>query len=264
MSLRAQAERGMGPADADGRRAVLARPHAAEVAPVKRQVVHELFATIAPGYDRFNRLASLGLDQRWRRQAVAIAGVRPGMRVLDVCSGTGDLALLCARALGGDGHVAGLDFTFEMLDGARRKQRAQGAAVGWLRADALAMPFPPAVFDRLFIGFSTRNLTNLQAGLTEMVRVLKPGGQLVILETGWPSQPLVRAAYLAFLGTVARVIGWMVTGRLWPFTYLARSVKAFISPSEFVALLARCGAPAQYRPLSGGLASLYIATKEAC
>lgn len=239
---------------------VLRAPHAANPQE-KRVFVHDLFTTIAPRYDRFNRLASLNLDLRWRREAASLGQVGPGMRVLDVCSGTGDFAFLCAERLHGQGLVAGLDFTHAMLQAAVRKSQAAGAKIAWLEADALALPFASGTFDRVLIGFSTRNLSDLRAGIREMLRVLKSGGKLIILETGRPSNPLVRAGYFLFLSTVVRLIGWIVTGRVWPFTYLARSVKGFITPSEFVAMMQDCGARASYIPLSGGLASLYIAVK---
>lgn len=227
----------------------------------KRRFVHALFTTIAPRYDGFNRLASLGMDQGWRRRTVRESALQPEMRVLDVCTGTGDLALLCGRQLRGRGLVIGVDFTQAMLEGAVRKARAEGSKVVWMRADALTLPFASESFDRVLIGFSTRNLGDLRAGLGEMVRVLKRRGRLVILETGWPSNRLVRAAYLGFLLTVARTIGWLLTRRVWPFTYLARSVKGFLTPAELVALLTSCGTSARYVPLSMGLASLYVAEK---
>ena len=231
----------------------------------KRAFVHQLFTRIAPRYDTFNRLASFGLDQRWRDQAVEASGVRPGMVVLDVCSGTGDLALLCAAKVGANGLVIGVDFNEQMLRGtaAKRPTQSQRASVQWLRGDALCLPFASGTFDRLFIGFSTRNLSDLKQGITEMTRVLKPNGQLVILETGRPSSSLVRFGYWCFLHTVVRGIGWVLTGAVWPFTYLARSVKAFVTPTQFVELLQSCGTRARYIPLSSGLASLYIAMKSA-
>lgn len=225
----------------------------------KRGFVQQLFTAIAPRYDWFNRLASCGLDQAWRRRAVRESGLRPGMAVLDLCTGTGDLAVLCAKVVGASGVIAGADFNAAMLRGAPRKDVA--ARIGWLQADALQLPFASERFDRLFIGFSTRNLADLGRGIREMARVLKPGGALVILETGFPRHPLLRAAYLAFLGTVARAIGLLLTGKLWPFTYLARSVKAFLPPEAFTALLAECGLQPRYLPLAGGLASLYLAEK---
>jgi demethylmenaquinone methyltransferase/2-methoxy-6-polyprenyl-1,4-benzoquinol methylase len=253
--------------------------------------IHRLFSEIAPRYDWFNRIASMGLDQRWRRQAVAASGASRGMDVLDVCAGTGDLALLCAThtqrdgmapppaavprcgtlglkgrevAFGdaaGGGVVVGVDFNHAMLQAALRKQQAAGLAVHWLLADAQSLPFRSESFDRIFIGFSTRNLNDLAGGLREMCRLLKANGKLIVLETGRPSNRLVRIGHLLFLFTAARLIGWLLTGRLWPFTYLARSVKGFVTPTELVALLNACGTRACYLPLSGGLASLYIAEK---
>ena len=249
----------------------------------KRTLVQRLFSGIAPRYDWFNRLASCGLDQHWRRTALRRAGVAPGQRVLDACTGTGDLALLCAGQLQGRGVVLGADMNRDMLmranaKGAKAGRRlhpstradalAQDAAprdapagLHWLQADAQALPFSAASFDRVLIGFSTRNLSDLAAGLREMVRVLKPGGRLVILETGYPSHPVLRAGYQLFLFTVARAIGFLLTGKAWPFTYLARPVRQFLTPAQMIACLQRVETRVEYIPISCGLASLYIATK---
>lgn len=227
----------------------------------KRSFVQRLFTRIAPRYDWFNRLASLGLDQRWRRDVVSHAEIAPGMRVLDVCAGTGDLAMLCAQRQGGIGEIIGIDLNGAMLSYARRKQASRQLAIQWLEADAQALPFPEGHFDRVVIGFSTRNLSDLTAGLREMVRVLKPCGRLLILETGCPANPLLRAGYQLFLFTIAPVIGFVLTGRMWPFLYLARSVRHFLTPQAVVEHLQAAGTEATYIPLSGGLASLYVATK---
>jgi demethylmenaquinone methyltransferase/2-methoxy-6-polyprenyl-1,4-benzoquinol methylase len=227
----------------------------------KRSFVQRLFSRIAPRYDWFNRLVSCGLDQRWRSAALARGDVRAGQRVLDACAGTGDLALLSAKRLRGRGAVIGIDLNPHMLSYAREKQRSRELAVTWLQGDAEALPFPDGSFDRVVIGFSTRNLSDLAAGLREMVRLLRPGGRLIILETGFPSNPVVRWAYQAFLFTVARAIGWLLTGRLWPFTYLAKSVQQFLTPAQMIERLQSLQTQVEYVPLSGGLASLYIATK---
>jgi len=227
----------------------------------KRSFIQRLFTHIAPRYDRFNRLASFGMDQGWRREAVRRGGIGPGQRVLDVCAGTGDLAILCASEVRGDDAVIGVDFTAAMLARAARKQQRHGLRIAWLQGDALALPFPDRSFDRVVIGFSTRNLADLTAGLREMLRVLRAQGRLIVLETGYPANPLIRAGYQAFLLTMARTIGFVLTGRCWPFTYLARSVRQFLTPKEFVERLQQLGASAAYVPLSGGLASLYLATK---
>jgi len=228
----------------------------------KRFFVQRLFTRIAPRYDWFNRLASMGLDQRWRREVVWRAEIAPGMRVLDVCTGTGDLAMLCAERQGGIGEVIGVDMNAAMLSCARRKQQARGLAIQWLEGDAQALPFPDNHFDRVVIGFSTRNLSDLTAGLRDMTRVLRPQGRLLILETGCPANPLMRAGYQLFLFTVAPVIGFVLTGRMWPFIYLARSVRHFLTPQAVVERLQAVGTDATYVPLSGGLASVYVATKQ--
>lgn len=227
----------------------------------KRSFVQHLFTRIAPRYDCFNRLASGGLDQRWRSQAILLGGIQPRQRVLDVCAGTGDLAILCARRQAGQGTVVGVDLNAEMLSWAQRKQQQQRLAVAWLLGDAEALPFANATFDRVTIGFSTRNLSDLTGGLREMVRVLRPNGRLIILETGRPGHPLMRVGYQLFLWTFVRAIGLIVTGRLWPFTYFARSVRSFLTPQQLVERLQSLSTQVQYVPLSHGLASLFLATK---
>lgn len=227
----------------------------------KRVFIRRLFTDLAPRYDWFNRLASFGMDQGWRREAVGRGGIGSGQRVLDVCAGTGDLTMLCAREVG-DGAVIGVDFTAAMLAGAARKQRRHGLRIAWVRGDALSLPFSDGSFDRVIIGFSTRNLADLTAGLREMLRVLRTQGRLIVLETGHPANPVIRAGYQAFLLTMARTIGFLLTGRCWPFTYLARSVRQFLTPKEFIERLQQLGTSAVYVPLSGGLASLYVVTKQ--
>ena len=227
----------------------------------KRPFVQRLFTSIAPRYDWFNRLASCGMDRGWRRRTLERAEMTPGMRVLDVCAGTGDLALSCAEQQQGRGLVVGLDMNRAMLEGGRRKQQAGGFRVAWIEGDTQALPFPSGSFDRVLIGFSTRNLTDLSAGLGEMVRVLRPGGRVCVLETGRPSNTMIRIGYLVFLFTIVRLIGLLLTGRVWPFTYLARSVRGFITPAQMCERLAAAGAEATYVPLSWGLASVFVATK---
>lgn len=223
--------------------------------------IQRLFTGIAPRYDWFNRLASCGMDRRWRTVAVKQGEIRSGHDVLDVCTGTGDLALLCAEELAGRGRIVGLDMNPGMLLRAQDKQARRGAQIGWVQGDAQRIPFATGTFDRVVIGFSTRNLPDLTTGLREMVRVLRPDGRLVILETGRPSNPILWFGYLVFLFTIARLIGWCLTGRLWPFTYLAQSVRRFVTPQQFVERLRTCQTRARYVPLSWGCASLYVATK---
>ncbi len=230
--------------------------------PVAKQAfVQQLFTRIAPRYDWFNRLASFGLDQRWRRRVISKAAIEPAFRILDLCTGTGDLAILSAKKQKNSGSVVGVDMTRAMLEQAQKKQQEASLAITWMQGNAEALPFAADAFDRIVIGFSTRNLSHLSEGLREMVRVLRPGGKLFILETGYPSNPILRGLYQTFLFTVARTIGWALTGECWPFTYLARSVRQFLTPQEMIERLHSAGTQVEYVPLSMGLASLYCATK---
>ena len=232
----------------------------------KRQFVTRLFTTIANRYDLFNRLTSMTFDRTWRALAVRMSRLEPGVRVLDLCTGTGDLALACAeelRALGGSGgRVVGADLCAPMLAIARRKAERRRAAVDWCFGDALALPFRDGAFGRVLIGFSTRNLVNLPLGLREMHRVLGPRGRLVILETGKPKARWFRVLYFLYLRTVVVAIGWLLFFKAWPFTYLQRSVARFWEPHEFVRALRDVGfRGVSYRGLGGGIAALYVADK---
>ena len=228
----------------------------------KRFFVQRLFTHIAPRYDWFNRLVSCGLDVSWRREALRRGGVSPHHQVLDVCAGTGDLAILVSQGQRGRGLVMGVDMNRMMLSHAQHKQQQLELPIRWVQGDAEQLPFAEGRFDRVLIGFSTRNLSNLMEGLREMVRVLKPGGRLIILETGRPANPLLRLGYHVFLWTVAPTIGVALTGRLWPFIYLARSVRRFVRPPQMVECLQRAQTTVEYVPLFSGLASLYLATKQ--
>ena len=229
----------------------------------KKPFVRQLFTRIAPRYDWFNRLASFGLDQHWRKIVVKRAAIQPHHRVLDLCCGTGDLAILSAQSPIHPNLLVGVDMTLAMLKQAQQKQQSRRLAIQWMQGDAEGLPFSSNRFDRITIGFSTRNLSHLEVGLREMVRVLKPKGKLLILETGYPAHPALRMLYQTFLFTVARTIGWILTGDCWPFTYLARSVRQFLTPQAMTERLQSAGTEVEYVPLSFGLASLYCATKTA-
>jgi len=227
----------------------------------KAVFVHRLFDAIAGRYDRFNRCASLGRDRGWRPQAVAEARLGAGMRVLDLCTGTGELALAAVAAVGETGLVVGVDFSTPMLQRAAAKDGA-AQRLEWLRGDGQQLPFLDETFDRVLIGFSTRNFADLPQALLEMARVLRPEGRLVVLETGKPRHPLVKLGYYTYLWTVMPVIGWLVCGIWWPFRYLARSIRQFDQPSAFLARLREAGFHRViHRPLSWGLADLFVAVR---
>jgi demethylmenaquinone methyltransferase / 2-methoxy-6-polyprenyl-1,4-benzoquinol methylase len=230
----------------------------------KQQVMERLFGSIAERYDRFNACVSLTLDHGWRDRVIreALHAVPHDACVLDVCTGTGDLALGLDARLNGAHRVVGLDLSDPMLRLADQKAVQQQAQVSWMRGDAHQLPFQSDVFDAVTIGFSTRNVPDLREACREMCRVLDSGGRLVILEAGKPQGWLMRVLYYTYLTVVMPVVGVLVCGRLWPFRYLRRSIIHFLQPPAFQALLQEVGfASVQHYPLHHGLADLFIATK---
>jgi demethylmenaquinone methyltransferase/2-methoxy-6-polyprenyl-1,4-benzoquinol methylase len=214
--------------------------------------VRDMFDRIAPVYDLMNRAMSLGLDVRWRRMT-ARAAVRSGDQVLDVCCGTGDLALADHEA---GGNVTGLDFSERMLARARRKSDA----IEWVRGDATELPFPEDTFDAVTVGFGVRNLEDLESGLRELARVLRPGGRLGCLEITRPTGAIRPFFRLWFDGLVP------LAGRVLPggsaYTYLPASVKRFPGPEDLAAVMERAGfSTIRWKLLGGGIVALHTAVK---
>jgi demethylmenaquinone methyltransferase / 2-methoxy-6-polyprenyl-1,4-benzoquinol methylase len=213
--------------------------------------VRAMFDRIAPVYDAMNRTMTVGLDRRWRR-ITAETVVRPGDSVLDACCGTGDLAIACARA---GGRVTGLDFSPAMLARARRK----APELEWVEADVLALPFADESFDATTVGFGVRNVEDLERALSELRRVLRPGGRVAVLEITRPRGLLAPFYRLWFDGIVPRL------GRLLPggaaYTYLPASVRRFPAPGELAALLTAAGFDeVRYRLFAGGIVALHTGT----
>ena len=211
--------------------------------------VQRMFDRIAPVYDAMNRVMTAGLDRRWRRITVDET-VRAGDRVLDACCGTGDLAI-AARARGAD--AVGLDFSEPMLERARRKE----PAIEWVRGDMLALPFDDASFDAATVGFGVRNVSDLEAGLRELRRVLRRGGRVGILEITQPRGPLA-PFYRVWFDRAVPALGKVVPGGS-AYTYLPASVRRFPPPEELSALLERCGfARPRFRTFAGGIVALHV------
>ena len=214
--------------------------------------VRAMFDRISPVYDFMNHAMSVGLDRRWRRLA-AEAVVQPGDAVLDACCGTGDLALAAERA---GGRVTGLDFSEQMLARAREKSQT----VEWVLGDAMALPFPDASFDAATVGFGIRNVPNLEAGLAELARVLRPGGRLACLEITRPEGLLKPFFRLWFDGLVPLAGKVLPGGRA--YAYLPASVRRFPGPSDLAAAFGRAGFDGVgWKLQGGGIVALHVGTK---
>ncbi|MBM3678820.1 MAG: bifunctional demethylmenaquinone methyltransferase/2-methoxy-6-polyprenyl-1,4-benzoquinol methylase UbiE [Actinobacteria bacterium] len=211
--------------------------------------VRTMFDRIAPVYDAMNRVMTAGLDRSWRRRTVA-AAVRPGSRVIDVCCGTGDLAIEAHRA---GGVVTGLDFSEAMLERARRKSDA----VSWVRGDALALPFGDGAFDAATVGFGIRNVADLERGLGELRRVLRPGGTLAVLEITEPRGPL-RPFFRLWFDRVVPVLGRVLPGGE-AYTYLPASVRRFPDAETLAVMLARAGFDGvRFERMAGSIVALHV------
>jgi demethylmenaquinone methyltransferase/2-methoxy-6-polyprenyl-1,4-benzoquinol methylase len=228
----------------------------------KRAYVRGLFADIAPRYDFLNHVLSLNVDRRWRRQAIDQLGweANPGGDYLDLCAGTLDLSAELGNRPGFSGRVIGADFVPEMLHrGAGKSHRVRPAA-----ADALELPFADGTFDGATVGFGMRNLMDLDAGLREAARVLKPGARLVILELAMPQWQPLRAMYLAYFRGVLPSVGRFVSKHRSAYDWLPASVELFPDPQALADRMRRSGFEGvSWSLMWGGIAALHTGTRGA-
>ena len=224
--------------------------------------VRRIFNRVAPVYDLLNRVLSLREDVRWRRfVARSLRLPAQGGRVLDVATGTGDLALAIAGRAERP-RVVGLDLVPAMLAPAARKARRAGVPLGLLAGDALRLPFPTASFDAATIAFGIRNIPRRVEAMTEMGRVLKPGGRLHVLEFTTPQHPAVRRVYTRYLRHLLPRLGGLVSGDASSYQYLADTILHFPPPQAFRREMAAAGlVAARSHPLTHGIAWVHVAEK---
>ncbi|MBI5773733.1 MAG: bifunctional demethylmenaquinone methyltransferase/2-methoxy-6-polyprenyl-1,4-benzoquinol methylase UbiE [Verrucomicrobia bacterium] len=228
--------------------------------------VGDLFAAIAPRYDLINDLQSFGLHRWWKRRLLQLARPAPGLRALDLCCGTGDVAFALARA-GAD--TTGVDFSAPMLavaEGKRKKEKGKSEPerVRFIQGDALNLPFAENSFDIVTISYGLRNLASVEAGLREMVRVAKPGGRLLVLDFGKPDNRAWRACYFAYLRGVVPVFGKLFCGDRATHAYILESLQSYPAPREIAAALGAAGcAETHVVSLLGGVMSIQCGVKTA-
>jgi demethylmenaquinone methyltransferase/2-methoxy-6-polyprenyl-1,4-benzoquinol methylase len=224
----------------------------------RERQVQQIFSEIAPRYDLLNHVLSLNIDRSWRRKAVDRLewDASPDGTFLDACAGTFDLSLELAERKGFQGRVVASDFAHPML--VTGAPKIEEASVRSVCGDSLRLPFGDDVFDGATVGFGVRNLADLEAGLAEFRRVLRPGKRLVVLEFTVPPNPVVRAGYLFYFHNILPVVGRIVSRHPWAYTYLPESVKEFPGPKELGSLFESVGFhDVGWKLVSGGIAAIH-------
>ncbi|MEY2515504.1 MAG: demethylmenaquinone methyltransferase / 2-methoxy-6-polyprenyl,4-benzoquinol methylase [bacterium] len=222
--------------------------------------VRAMFDRISGFYDVMNSVMTAGLHHGWRRRAADLAEVQAGDRVLDVATGTGDLAVELASRVGPEGEVIGADFSEAMLELARRKAPAAGAPITFEWANAMALPYADGEFAAATVGFGARNFSDLELGLREMARVVRPGGKVVVLEITTPTRPPLSTFYRLWFDRVVPLIG-RVAGDTEAYEYLPNSVKRFPGPRDLAAKMDRAGMDVRYVLTAGGIIALHVGTR---
>lgn len=223
--------------------------------------IGKLFDGIARTYDKFNHVTSFGIDIWWRN--VAIGSMMPVRSMLDVAIGTGDVAMTAIRKKKAE-HVTGIDLSQEMMNiGAEKVERAgMKGQVDFMFGSALDMPYDNCQFEAVTCAYGIRNFSDLDKGLNEMYRVLKPGGQLVILEFSYPQNPVIRWSYNLYFSHIMPLLGKMISNDGAAYTYFLKSVKQFIWGDEMLSHLHEAGfKDAKFRTMTFGVTTLYTATK---
>ena len=216
--------------------------------------VRAMFDRIARVYDLMNSVMTVGLHHRWRERAADLAAVGPGDRVLDVATGTGDLAIELSRRVVPGGEVVGTDFSDRMLELAR----AKAPAIAFEQANALELPYDDRSFDAATVGFGARNFSDLEAGLSEMIRVVRPDGRVVVLEITTPQRPPLSLFFELWFDRIVPALG-RVAGDAQAYSYLPSSVRRFPGPEQLAGVMARSGlGDVRYFLTAGGIVALHV------
>ena len=235
---------------------------------VNKQGVRQMFDRIAPTYDKLNHLMSLGIDRRWRRKAVDALGKFNPQQILDIATGTGDFALLMAKRLppkGGQGvlHITGADISEGMMSVGREKVKQEGLQdmISFEHEDCLNLSFPDGSFDAVTSAYGVRNFQDLDKGLREMRRVLRPGGHLLIVELTPPPRFPMKQLFWVYAHVVMPLLGRLISHDNSAYTYLPASMEAFPQPEQMEGILKRAGfKEVQWKRFTFGISTMYLAT----
>lgn len=229
----------------------------------KQEQIRRMFDKIAPSYDRLNHALSLGIDRRWRRTAVDALGIHQPQQILDIATGTGDFALLLAKRIKPQ-HIVGADISEGMMAVGREKVIEEGLqnVISFQYEDCMQLSFPDGSFDAVTSSYGVRNFQNLDKGLQEMQRVLRPGGHLLIVElTPPPSFPMKQLFWL-YAHVVMPLLGRLISHDDSAYTYLPASMEAFPQPEQMEGILRKAGfTEVQWRRFTFGISTMYLATK---
>lgn len=229
----------------------------------KQEQIRRMFDKIAPSYDRLNHALSLGIDRRWRRTAVDALGKHKPQQILDIATGTGDFALLLAKRIKPQ-HIVGADISEGMMAVGREKVKEEGLqnVISFQHEDCMQLSFPDGSFDAVTSSYGVRNFQNLDKGLQEMQRVLRPGGHLLIVELTPPPHFPMKQLFWLYAHVVMPLLGRLISHDDSAYTYLPASMEAFPQPEQMDGILRKAGfAEVQWRRFTFGISTMYLATK---